>query len=449
MRLFRALFAVSLALCAACSLRWDEKFLVDPARRAGVWIEQATIRTEHGVTWPVEPGATPLRVERNLYAGSAGVVVFLVELAHATGEARWLALARDGARELAASIPEQVSGEAAGLYTGLAGLGYALGVVELATNDAQLRAARERVLHVLHASAVPEGEGVAWGPCNDVISGLAGIGFFLDWSARTFARPEDAELARRAARTLVARAERTEHGLDWPMDASFPRRMPNFSHGTAGVATFLARVGSDAHGELAFRRAALEGARELIARADRSDGGFRVHHHRPGGEQLYYYGWCHGPAGTSQLFTELARTGLDVDWRAYESACAQSLVAAKLPGQGLDGWWNNVGRCCGSAGALEFFAARMEHAPFEEASMAIGRGLELITDLRCRARSAGDTDCWPQAEHRTRPEQIQAQTGLMQGAAGIGLAILHYQEALAGVPRIVRLPDEALAPPAR
>jgi hypothetical protein len=32
---------------------------------------------------------------------------------------------------------------------------------------------------------------------------------------------------------------------------------------------------------------------------------------------------------------------------------------------------------------------------------------------------------WIQAEHRTRPELLMAQTGLMQGASGIGLFLLH------------------------
>jgi hypothetical protein len=32
---------------------------------------------------------------------------------------------------------------------------------------------------------------------------------------------------------------------------------------------------------------------------------------------------------------------------------------------------------------------------------------------------------WVQAEHRTRPELLIAQTGLMQGASGIGLFLLH------------------------
>jgi hypothetical protein len=32
---------------------------------------------------------------------------------------------------------------------------------------------------------------------------------------------------------------------------------------------------------------------------------------------------------------------------------------------------------------------------------------------------------WIQAEHRVRPELLIAQTGYMQGAAGIGMLLLH------------------------
>jgi len=35
---------------------------------------------------------------------------------------------------------------------------------------------------------------------------------------------------------------------------------------------------------------------------------------------------------------------------------------------------------------------------------------------------------WIQAEHRSRPELLLAQTNLMQGAAGIGLWFLHLDE---------------------
>ena len=48
-----------------------------------------------------------------------------------------------------------------------------------------------------------------------------------------------------------------------------------------------------------------------------------------------------------------------------------------------------------------------------------------------------------QAEHRVRPERLEAQTGLMQGAAGIGLALLRLDavERGAKAERFAWLPD--------
>jgi hypothetical protein len=49
---------------------------------------------------------------------------------------------------------------------------------------------------------------------------------------------------------------------------------------------------------------------------------------------------------------------------------------------------------------------------------------------------------WIQAEHRVRPELLIAQTGLMQGAAGVGLAMLHLDGASQRRPPLVVLPDD-------
>ena len=49
---------------------------------------------------------------------------------------------------------------------------------------------------------------------------------------------------------------------------------------------------------------------------------------------------------------------------------------------------------------------------------------------------------WIQAEHRVRPEFLQAQTGLMQGAAGIGLWLLRLDAFdHSGVPKVI-FPDD-------
>jgi len=45
------------------------------------------------------------------------------------------------------------------------------------------------------------------------------------------------------------------------------------------------------------------------------------------------------------------------------------------------------------------------------------------------------------AKNRTSPDAVVAQTGLMQGAAGVGLAMLHLDGAIAGRARRVVVPD--------
>jgi len=425
-----------LALATACAAPRSEapRPWREAALEAGAWLERSALATEHGRAWPAVP-EVGAEVDRSLYAGSPGVVLFLLELAHATGDERWGALARAGAEDLLATLPEKVEGPSAGLYTGVAGVGCALGESWRATGDERFRRGLERCVELLARAAQPEAEGLSWGSCNDVISGNAGIGFFLAWARERLGDERSGRLAAECARALVPRGEPSAAGLDWPMEPSFPRRMPNFSHGTAGVVAFLARAGASA----ATIDAARRGAAHLVAIADRSDGGLRIHHHSPDGLDLFYYGWCHGPCGTARAFRELFAATGDPLWSALELACARSVLESGLPERRLSGFWDNVSRCCGSAGVIEFLlelAAEHPRGPY----LAFAR--RVAEDLVERGTRDELGLRWVQAEHRVRPELLQAQTGLMQGAAGIGLALLRLDALERGVPALVRLPDE-------
>ena len=48
---------------------------------------------------------------------------------------------------------------------------------------------------------------------------------------------------------------------------------------------------------------------------------------------------------------------------------------------------------------------------------------------------------WIQAEHRVRPELLVAQTGYMQGAAGIGMLLFHLDSFLRGERPAIVFPD--------
>jgi lantibiotic modifying enzyme len=300
-----------------------------------------------------------------------------------------------------------------------------------ATGSEAYRRAAVRCAGSLHAAAVETEHGVRWSEVTDVIGGAAGTGLFLLDCAERLDRPQDLELAERAGRHLLSVARTEEPGRSWAMDPTFPRIMPNFSHGTAGVAYFLATLHA-ATGAEVFLEAALDGARHLEAIADRSDGGFRVWHHTPDGEDLFYLGWCHGPPGTARLFERLAQVTNDPSWRARTAQCLQALRTAGIPAARPPGFWNNVGICCGSAGVAEF-ALDLDELEFARS---------LADDLLTRAARSDSGLSWPQAEHRVRPELIQAQTGYMQGAAGIGLHLLHLDGALHGRTERTRLPDD-------
>ncbi len=402
---------------------------LDAALEAGRWLRSVAIETEAGVGWRADP-AQEGSLARNLYAGSAGIVCFLIELARVSEDDGWLALAGRAGDELL----ERPTQQEMGLWTGLAGEIFALERLWRANGEERFHAGVLGGLAALHDAAKSVEEEASFGPLTDVIAGDAGIGFLLLHTARALERPEDLELATRLGRRLLAVAEPTEAGLDWPMQPGEERHMPGFSHGTAGIATFLCEL-SRASGQSVFLDAASAGARELLARARSSEGALAVAHHFPGGEELYYLGWCHGPAGTERLFGSLFRASKDERWSDSREQFVLTLLESGLPAARPDGYWNNVGQCCGAAGIVHVLLA--EPADRREA-LATALGEDLLT----RARRSESGLAWPQAEHRVQPDAIAAQTGYMQGAAGVGMALLELHAHARGAPLGLSFPDD-------
>ena len=110
------------------------------------------------------------------------------------------------------------------------------------------------------------------------------------------------------------------------MSPDFARRMPNFSHGTAGVGHCLSEL-AGATGEERFLEAARSAGAylEAIVAPIGTEGteGALVFHHEPEGEDLFYLGWCHGPAGTARFLLALERATGEPAWRGL----ADRLVA--------------------------------------------------------------------------------------------------------------------------
>jgi len=412
---------------------------LDAAVRAARWIRTARVETPAGYLWLTGPerpegfDTTP-----DLYSGSSGVVLFLLELARATGDKTYREEAAAGADHLTATLPAKADPEKGetGLYTGVAGIGFVLNRVFQSTGDEKYRKAAVRCRDLIHAAAQPAGAGVEWGNVTDIIAGASGTGLYLLDVARAMDDTASRDLAIRAGLRLIELGIPEAGGRKWRMDPTFERLMPNFSHGTAGVAYYLATLHRET-GRQEFLDAALAGARYLQSIATTEGGTCLIFHDEPDNKKLYYLGWCHGPVGTSRLWVRLDQIDGKAGWLNWAKKGAKSILASGIPEHQTPGFWNNLGQCCGSAGVADFFLD-LGKLTGDGAYTSFAR--RVARNILDRATpTAGGGLKWVHAEHRVKPEYVYAQTGYMQGAAGIGMLLLRMDAEAQG--REFRLPD--------
>jgi lantibiotic modifying enzyme len=253
-------------------------------------------------------------------------------------------------------------------------------------------------------------------------------------------------------------AEQTEAGLDWRMWPGYRSSTPNFSHGTAGVAAALA-VAGHALGRADFVAAARQGAEHLLSVGSLDDDGFVVEHTFPPSQrevEPVTYTWCHGPAGTSQLFAALARAGVErvggFEVGELRRRCLHSILTSGVPQRLRPGFWDNDGRCCGTAGVGDILLDAAQDTPDEAYAELLGRGARTMADaLAERAVRDGAGVRWRFVEHRQDPPLLPPRTSWMQGAAGIAAFLLRFARVLEDGPAaaVVDRPDQWWAVPER
>jgi len=405
----------------------------DAALEAARWIRASAIQTGQGIVWPADPRDTK-SIDNTLYAGTSGVVLFLIEASRSTGDQTFMKDARAGADHMLATLASE---KEPGLYTGIAGTGFALTEAFKATGDVKYRDGARQCARLLEDRAKKAGKGIEWNDTTDIVSGGAGIGLFLLYAARELNEPALRGLATQVAYRLIELARTEKNGLKWAMSPTFARLMPNFSHGTAGIAYFLATLYRETK-QREFLDAALAGAKYLQAVA-KTDGDIcLIFHNEPDGKNLFYLGWCHGPVGTARLFYRLYQVTGDRTWMDWVKRSALGIIASGIPEQQTPGFWNNVSQCCGSAGVAEFFLS-LHQVTRERAYLDFSK--RVTAHLMAKATRDREGMRWVQAEHRVRPELLVAQTGYMQGAAGIGMLLLHLDCLQRGKRASIVFPD--------
>lgn len=444
--------------------------LRDTVRGAVAWIARQAVPVpgvDGAVLFPASEGdGQP--PQTNVYGGSAGVMIFLENAASALDSAAARELADRAAAGLR-SARHQADSEPAswsedgpmgvtGLYTGDAGIGQAFLVRHALRQDAAALATAVEIGDALLARATSKADSLVWGTQVDIIFGTAGTALFLLELGQASHAERFVAAARRAGHGLLAEAVRAPSQVDakrtlptWVFRVGGrTSHMPNFSHGTAGVAYALARIAA-VSGDAELLQGAKDGAEWLLEHAVVAGDGLKwpATDRQPA---AYMGGWCHGPAGTGRLFLLLhAITGearyLDA---ATKGAAFVVDYAANAEKAGADGKPAYVPPtyCCGVAGVVDFFCdlSRVTHDA-KHAAFAAKAGDYLVKV----AVVDGDGRKWQNGQSVPGGPVAASSTAfnvdLMLGAAGEALALLRLMTLDRELDPVRGMPDRSVTAP--
>ena len=384
------------------------------ARSAFDWVGSVAVDVDGGQGWLEDADRFD-----ELYSGTAGVLLGCAE-AMASGldtttvaagaVARLRYLATHGAS--VDTMPDD------GLFSGWAGVAVALRAWSAVASDAAADDAAALVIAGIAERVLQEPEDPA--RYTDIISGDAGTLIALSSDDSDAAIAAGNVLADR----LVRMAEPGPDGPQWRMTVDWGYLMPGFSHGTAGVCYSLAAAGR-ALDRPDLVAVAVRGADTLLALGHTPEGWALplTIPPRPYGPAVNF-GWCHGPAGTVRLFAALDAIDPQPRWRHAIEAGVQAMIHSGLPARLYPGFWDNVARCCGTAGVGQLLLDRYQATGDAD---LLDFADVLAADVIGRAVDTPRGVTWSNTEHTRTPSELPPQPGLMQGAVGIAgwLARLH------------------------
>jgi lantibiotic modifying enzyme len=324
-------------------------------------------------------------LKSDVYGGSAGIGLFLAELASSTGDTDLRRTATGALRHAASrggALPEATR---TGLYAGVHGVALALAYAGRLLDEEELR-----------ASAVALLEDEPWPAAGgefDLIAGHAGavIGLLaLDGLI------ENADLTERAEAhgdALLAAALRQTDGIAWQSPSPIGERpLTGYSHGTAGVATALLELttatGSDRYNDAVA--GALNYERGLYDAEARNWPDLRQGSHqgaRPTPSFATF--WCHGAPG-------IALSRLRSVERGVADAEEEALIGLETTAHWVDAALRagiNYSLCHGLAGNAEILsegAALLGERATSAVAEVANRGIEAY-----HSRGAA----WPSGAH--------------------------------------------------
>lgn len=209
-----------------------------------------------------------------------------------------------------AMLAEGAAARTSDFYDGAAGIGYFLLKAYRVLGDEKYRRAADSTLRQMLSQARPDRQGLYFDPAiNGVFQGNAGPGYVLLYAHRVTAERSYLDAAEQIARRIIAVP-------DIRADSN-----PDIIAGAAGAGLFLLAM-HEATGDQQY----LQGARDLgdflVAHAEPLDAGatWKLADH---GEDYYFVGYSHGPAGIGYYLDRLYRVTAE---RRYGEAADRAMA---------------------------------------------------------------------------------------------------------------------------
>jgi len=139
------------------------------------------------------------------------------------------------------------------------------------------------------------------------------------------------------------------------------------------------------------------------------------------------------------LYYSLYNATGEEKWLDLIKLSANYMIEEGIDKHETEGFWNNAGVCCGTAGVAEYYLWLYDitsDMDYQEFSVRMTESL-----IASSARSDSNIK-WIHAENRKSQDNVAAQTGLMQGSAGIGLWFLQLHARQQHKDPLIVLPDK-------
>lgn len=387
---------------------------------------------------PAAAGPSAEFRQASLAGGRAGEALFYAYLALYTGEesAAELAAERlDQSVEALASTPMSPS-----FYSGFPGVAWTLehlqrrlfesdpAPADAAESSEDAEAEADPFLEIDEALLGPLGRS-PWTGEYDLISGLSGLGVY---ALERLPRPTAAAMLERIVDRFAELADRMDDGVAW---FTHPERLPDWqreihprgnynlgvAHGLPGVLPVLA--GACAAGVAADRARPLldDAVRWLLARRLEPGFGscFDTTYAPWEDPQPSRLAWCYGDPGIAAALLATARAVGEPAWER-EALDIGLQAAARPEPQSLV---RDAGLCHGAAGLGHLFNRLYQSTGEERFAETARFWLERTLGFQERGEGVAGFRAW-EVNQATKEPGWRSEAGFLEGATGVGLALL-------------------------